>query len=97
MLAYELLGSRLGIGDNAVCLRLCVRKNCVLVGNDLLITLDLIRSLKAQLTEKLLQLFLVYNDLGRGQRLEFATVYLLFDLLDDLLYSAAHTFSLLQI
>ena len=95
MLTDKLLGSGFCVGYDAVCLGLCVRKNCVLVGDDLLITLDLVRCLQPQLPEQLLQFLFVHNDLGRGKRLELTTVNILFDFFNDLLNSAAHTVTIL--
>ena len=59
--------------------------------HDLLITFDLIRRLHAKFSEEFLKMFLVDDDLGRGQRLEFTvTVDILFDLINNLLNTAAH-------
>src|SRR5699024_8810559 len=48
MLGYQLLGSCLRICDDSVRLGLCILKNGVLVADDLLITLDLIRRLQTE-------------------------------------------------
>ena len=54
----------IGLLDNGIRLCLCVRKNRIPVGENLLISLDLFRRLHPQLPKKLLDLFLVDNNIG---------------------------------
>ena len=90
MLADKLLGLCLCVRDDSIRLGLCVRKDRVLIGNDLLIPLDLIRSLQSELSQQLLEFLLIDDDLCCRQRLKFAAVNIFFYFFDNLLDSAGH-------
>ncbi len=91
MLVYQFVGLFSGMGQYGV--RLCVglRNNGLLVINNLLVFLYLIRYPQAQFNQQFLQLFFIYLDLCMGKRCKIATVNIFFNLADQLFYPT-HTF-----
>src|SRR5699024_11687385 len=82
--------------DHRVSLCLRIRKDRISVGNDLLITLDLVRCLHTELSKQFIQMLLIHNDLCRGKRLELTIpVDIFLDLFNNLLNTAAHSYTLL--
>ena len=65
MLAHKLVRLDLRLLKHAVRLCLGVCQDGVLVGDTLLVALDLVRRLHAEFPQKLIDLILVYNDLCR--------------------------------
>ncbi len=90
MLADQFTGMNLRFFNHAVRFRLGVRQDSVLVGNNLLVTLNLVRRLHPKLPKKLVHLVFIHDNLRSGQRLELTTVNILFDFLNNLFNTAAH-------
>ena len=82
VLRYHLLGLLLRILNHALCLILRICKDRILLGNDLLVLLDLIRNTEAKLNQKLLHLLFIYKDLRIRQWLILTAVNVLLNLTD---------------
>ena len=63
MLAYQFTCLCMCFFNHAFCFLLCIRKDRILVRNDLLITLDLIRCLHTKFTEKFIDLVFIHDNL----------------------------------
>ena len=91
MLTDQFGGLYLCFFNHSICFCFCICQNRIPVRDDLLITLDLIRSLHAKLTEQLIHMLFIYNDLGLGQGLKFTvSVNIFFNLFNDLFNAATH-------
>ena len=91
MLGNKLLSFILCICDQCICLCLCILKDGILIADDLLITFDLVWSLKPKFTKKLFDFFFIHYNLSCRKWLIFTTVYIFFDFFNDLFNSAAHS------
>ena len=85
------IGTCLCICDQCICLGLCILKDSILIADDLLITFDLVWSLKTKFTKKLFDFFFIHYNLSCRKWLIFTTVYIFFDFFNDLFNSAAHS------
>ena len=88
--AYQFCRLDFCVVDQSLRLLSGIVQDRFLVGDDLLIALDLLRCLHAQFAQKIVDLRLVYHDHICRKCLVFAVIYVLFDLVNQLLYSAAH-------
>ena len=89
MLVDQFVRLLCGLGYHGVCLRAGLLKDRVLIADNLLVLLDLLWNAEAQLHQKLLDLFLIYENLCIGKRLKFTALNIFLNFIDNLLNSCS--------
>ena len=96
VLADQFCSLNLSLFQHRICFCLCVSQYRIPITDNLLITFDLIRSLHTKFPKQFIQMFFIYNNLRRRQRLKLTvSVNIFFDLINNLFNTAAHCYTLL--